>query len=202
MRFVPSLGCVGILLAGTPASAQWSVLEGRVAVHIDAGYQAVSDEFQQTIVQRAYGEDARLAVTNTVGTGPFGDVGGFVLVREQLGVGATYSQITKSGTSILTGTVPHPILFGSDRSVTVEVGMLRHRAQATHIHVSWRIAVPAVEKLDLTVYGGPSIFNVAQGVVTGVVISEPSGPPFATVSIDQVTQDERATIGVDTSVRM
>ena len=126
---------------------------------------------------------------------PFGDVGGFVLVREQLGVGATYSRLTKSGTSVLTGTVPHPILFGSDRSANVEVGMLRHSAQATHIHVSWRIAIPAVEKLDLTVYGGPSLFNVTQGVVTGVVISEPSGPPFATVSIDQVTQDEHTRNG-------
>ena len=183
-------------MGSSPASAQWGALtrwetyEGRFSVHLNGGYQAATEEFQQTIRQRAYGEDARFMATNTVGTGAFGDVGGFAQIWERLGIGATYSHMSKSGTTALTGTVPHPIEVDNDRSVRAKTETLRHRERATHIHVSWRIPVSAIEKLDVMVYAGPSFFNVTQGVVTGAVISEPSGPPFASVNIDRITQDE------------
>ena len=202
MRFTPSLVCVALLLGGSsPASAQLGALTqsetyaGRVSVHLNGGYQTATEEFQQTFQQRAYGEDARLTATNTVGAGAFGDVGGFVQFWERVGIGATYSHMSKSGTTMLTGTVPHPIAFNNARPVNVETQTLRHRERATHFHLSWRIPMSAVEKLDVTVYTGPSFFNLTQGVVTGVVITEPSGPPFATVTIDQITQDEHSRNG-------
>ena len=110
-----------------------------MSVHLNGGYQTATEEFQQTFQQRAYGEDARLTATNTVGTGAFGDVGGFVQFWERVGIGATYSHMSKSGTTMLTGTVPHPIAFNNARPVNVETQTLRHRERATHIHLSWRI---------------------------------------------------------------
>ena len=183
-------------MGSSPASAQWGALtrwetyEGRFSVHLNGGYQAANEEFQQTIRQRAYGEDARFTATNTGGTGAFGDVGGLAQVWERVGLGATYSHMSKSWTTALTGTVPHPIEVDNDRSVRTESETLRHRERATHIHVSWRIPVSAIKKLDVMVYAGPSFFNLTQGVVTGAVISEPSGPPFASVNIDRITQKE------------
>ena len=171
------------------------MFEGRFAVHVDGGYQANSNAFQQTVTQRVYGENARVTAVHAVSKGAFGDVGGFFQVWEQLQVGLTYSHFSKSGKTMVTATVPHPILFGSNRSVSFEARTLPHRERATHIHVSWHLDVPSVEELDVTVYGGPSVFYASQGVVSGVVISEPSGPPFSSVRIDRLIKDEHTRNG-------
>ena len=177
----------------SPASAQWGAVtrwetyEGRFALHVNAAYQASSEEFRQLIQQRAYGEDARFDVTNRIAGTAFIDAGGHVRVWRQLSIGATYTELTNLGRFAVTGTVPHPTEFNNDRSVQAEPGTLPHRQRATHIVASWLIPVSTIEKLDVSIFGGPSFFNVTQGVVTSITISE-AGPPFTTVNIDQVSQ--------------
>ena len=118
-----------------PTAAQSSNLGRRFSFHLNAGYQAISDEFKQILIQRVYGQESRLVATNTVGTGPFGEFGGFVRVWRKLGVGATFSDITKAGTVDLTGTVPHPLLIDNGRSVSFKAKTLSHRERSIHVHI-------------------------------------------------------------------
>ena len=178
-----------------PASAQWAELEGRFTVHIDGGYQALSKQSKENLAQRAYGEEAQLTAKSTFSQGPFLDAGALFRVWRQVGVGASYSHGSRSGMTTVTGIVPHPILFGSGRSVAVEIQARHHTQRAIHFHMTWNFDVIPMEKLDLTLYGGPSIFRVTHGVVTGFVINEPSGPPFPDVGIDQIIRDEHTRNG-------
>ena len=180
---------VGILVLGTdPASAQ-AVRPGRLALHANFGYQFGSEELRQRIELRVYGEDARFLATHDTVGGPTVDLGGFIDVWERLSVGASYAQTQGSDTTAVTGTVPHPIRSSSDRTIAAETLDLTREERSVHIHVAWLIDLP-IDKLDIRVMGGPSYFNLTQGVVSGVVVSEAGGPPFQSVNVDRIATGE------------
>ena len=193
-----------LLAASAPASAQSGTLSGRVAVHVNpAAFQASQDELRQTLSFRAYGEDARFQASHGFKGSVFIDAGGHIRVWRQLSVGASYTELSDSDSTAVTGTVPHPVLFNSDRAIAPQTLSLQHRERAAHIQAAWVIRIPDNERLHITVSGGPSFFNVTQGMVTDIRVSEAGGPPFATVSVDQVSTTDvtrnawGANIGVD-----
>jgi hypothetical protein len=176
---------VGILVLGAdPASAQMFP-EGRLAVHANFGYQFGSEELRQRMKLRVYGEDARFLATHDTVGGLAVDLGGFIDVWARLSVGASYAQTQGSDTTAVTGTVPHPILSSSDRTIAAETLDLAREERSVHIHAAWLIDLP-IDKFDMRVMGGPSYFNLTQGVVTGVVVSEAGSPPFQAVNVDRI----------------
>ena len=123
MLTMPNATCRRILLLtlvslvglASPALAQFEVLKGRFAVHANGGYQSGRDTVRRTFSFRAYGEDARFEERHeTKGSGLF-DVGGSLRVWEELRVGASFSQLTKSDSTRLTGSVPNPIAVNAPR---------------------------------------------------------------------------------------
>ena len=183
-------GLLGLLLVcdAPGAFAQENLLEGRLALHASFGYQVSSEELRQRIEFRAYGEDARLLATHDPTGGLLFDVGGLIDVSEELSIGASYAQTTGSDPTVITGTVPHPLFAASDRAIPSQTPELTREEKSTHIHFAWRIDLP-VEKLDLRVMGGPSYFNLTQGIVTGVDVSE-VGPPFTAVNVDRTVSGD------------
>ena len=180
---------VGLLVLGAdPVSAQ-AVPPGWLALHANFGYQFGSEELRQRIEFRVYGEDARFLATHDTVGGPAVDLGGFIDVWERLSVGASYAQTKGSDMTTVTGTVPHPILSSSDRTIAAETLDLTREERSVYIHVAWLIDLP-IDKLDMRVMGGPVYFNLTQGVVTGVVVSEAGGPPFQSVNVDRIAIGE------------
>ena len=171
-----------------PASAQENFLEGRLAIHANYGYQISSEELRLRIDFDAYGEDGEILSTHNMAGGPLFDVGGLIVVWEELSVGASYAKTNGTAATIITGSVPHPILLASDRTIPSHTPDLTREERATHIHLAWRIDLP-VEKLDLRIMGGPSYFSLTQGIVTGLDISE-AGPPFTTVNVNRMSSGD------------
>ena len=179
--------CSFVVAASASVSAQSGNLRGRVAVHVNAAFQASPDELRQALSFRAYSEDAQFQASHGFKRSVLVDAGGHIRVWRQLSVGASYTELNDSDSTVVTGTVPHPILFNSERSIAPETLSLTHRERATHIQVAWVFQPPNNERLNITVSGGPSYFNVTQVVVTDIRVSEAGGPPFAAVSVDQVS---------------
>ena len=173
-----------------------SWFEGRFAVHANGGYQGGSDQTVDTFGFRAYGEDARFDASHDISGGGMFDVGASLLVWRELSVGASYTQLDGSNRVTVSGAVPHPIEFNNPRAITPQTLSLTHRERATHIFGAWRVPLQQVEKLDVSVFGGLSLFNVTQGVVTNVTAREAGGPPFVAVTVDQVQTGERWKNGV------
>ena len=178
--------CGFVLLASTPAGAQSAALRGRFAVHVNGAFQSGSSELRQALSHRVYGEDTRFQASHEFKGGPALDAGGHVLVWRQLSVGATYTELNRDDDTTVTGTVPHPLFFNLDRTIASQSLSLTHRERATRIHAAWAIQIPDSDRLVVTISGGPSFFNVTQGVVTDIVVSEAGGPPFAAVNVDRV----------------
>ena len=141
----------------SPASAQFDVLEGRLWVYRNGGYQVGEDTVNRTFTFRAYGEDARFEETHETKAGGLFDVGGSLRVWEELRVGVSYSQLTKSDSTRLTGSVPNPIAVNAARAIPPQDLSLAHEERATHVYAAW--VVPITDKLDVAIFGGPSFFN-------------------------------------------
>ena len=140
----------GILLLATHTAFAQEALRGRLAFHVNFGYQLGSEELRQRLELRAYGEDARFLTTHDMLGGPVVDLGGSLHVWQRLSVGASYAQTMGSDTAAVTGTVPHPIRFGRDRTIAAQTLDLTREERSAHIHVAWLIDLP-IEKLDVRV---------------------------------------------------
>ena len=179
--------------ASEPALA-W--LTGKFTIHLNGGYQSRSYRMTDTFGFRAYGEDARFTTATETAGGGLLDIGGSLLVWRELSVGGSYTQLTGSSSATVTGTVPHPIEFGNPRAITSQTLSLTHQERAGHVFGAWRVPVRQVEHLDVSIFGGVSLFNVTQGVVTNVTVSEAGGPPFSAVTVGQVQTGEHRKNGV------
>ena len=189
---VAMLAAVGGFAA--PADAQMA-LSGRVQILANGAYQVSSEELRQTFSQRAYGEDATFEAVHDIKGGTMLDLGGSVLVWRELSIGAIYTELDQAGTVTLTGSVPHPILFNADRAITPQTLSQTHRERTTHIFASWRVPIPQLDGLDISVYGGPSYFNLTQGLIHDIAVAEAGGPPFSSVNVTEVQVAEQVVNG-------
>ena len=175
-----------VFVADAPVSAQWETLSGRFTLQINAAWQSSSQELRQTFTEPVYGETARFEAVHDIKGGAMIDGGGSLRVWRELSIGAIYTELNQADSTTVTGTVPHPILFNTDRAIDPELFSLTHRERTTHIFAAWRVPIPQVEGLDVSVYGGPSYINLTQGTITGVGVAESGGPPFSSVTVTDV----------------
>src|SRR4030095_12066170 len=83
---------------------------------------------------------------------------------KRLGIGVGISQFSVATPASLAGTVPHPFFFCRLRPVSGEASGLKREERAIHVQV--RGVLPVGARLQVMVFGGPSFFQVKQGVVT------------------------------------
>lgn len=161
---------------------------GRFTVHVNGASQNGDRRLTDSLGFRAYGEDAQLQSAHVIGGAGMIDVGGRLRLWRDLSVGASYAQLATSDATALTGTVPHPIRHGAFRELPVHELSFPHRQRATHIFVGWRL--PLAEHIEASIFAGPSLYNVFQGVVSNVTVREAGGPPFEAVRVDLVQAGE------------
>ena len=172
------------------AMVPWAFLRGRVSVHANAAFLQIypANQTRQSTSFRAYFEDATLRTQQDVAGGAMAEVGGSVRVWRQLGVGATYAHFNGSNEVRVEGSIPHPLEFGRPREIELAGVNLQHRQRATHLFAGWLVPLPFDERLSVTVFGGPSLFSLRQGLVTHAVVRE-RGNPFSSVDVEIGTSD-------------
>jgi opacity protein-like surface antigen len=179
-----------LVLIGTTAFAQ-SGEPLRGFVSINGGYQASSTDFRDSIVFTEFVEQGSIDSSYNVKTGPQLDVAGGARVWRSLGIGAGITRFSNSGTATVTGKIPHPFFFNQTRSVEGEAAGLKREELAFHIQAM--AMVPGGERLSLVVFGGPSFFNVKQGIVQKLQYSQQYPYDTATFSgVDTDTPSESA----------
>lgn len=154
----------------------------RLQLHVNGAYRGAAARSEQRTTFRAYGEQGRLRTREDFPGGGHVDVGGSLRVWRGLLAGASFTQSRGSGRAVVTGTVPHPIETGRDRTAPTQEVSLVHRERATHWFAGWRF--PLRESLELEISAGATYYSLRRGVVAGLTPAETgAGPPFDEVAL-------------------
>ena len=166
---------------GGRAQSVLRVFSGRLSVHVNGSYQAASTNYETSNHFPSYGEEAMFVTRQEFAGGAHVDVGGMIRLWRGLSVGAGYTDLNRSGSALVTGTVPHPLEFGRDRTAPSQALAMLYRERATHVHFAWRFALR--DDLDVVFSVGPTYFNLVHGVVTNVSAREAGDPALADIDL-------------------
>ena len=174
------------VVAVSPVEAQPTPVH-RFFWSIDGGGQSGSQQLQDLgPVGQVFGEDQTVETDYNIDRG----AGIFrshltVVVKRNFAVGVGFTREAVSGTADVTVEVPHPIFVGRPRVASRSLSGLAHRESMYHFRAAW--IVPLDDRVDLQIYGGPSIIHADQAVVTGA-LSREVGSPFTQVALSSVTR--------------
>ncbi len=152
-------------------------------VVVNGAYQLTSNDFSDSTVKRENAEDGRFDTQYAVGSGVAFDVAAGGVVWRRLGVGVGVSRFSVVTPASLSATVPHPFFFNQPRSVNGEATELKREEMAIHVQV--RGVLPVGDRLQVMVFGGPSFFQVTQGVITD--FSYTDSYPYDTATFSAAT---------------
>jgi hypothetical protein len=155
---------VAVLASAPPVIAQPATFQGRGFILVNGGYQITGNDFEKVSSLRANVEDGSFTTDYDVKGGPAFDVGGGVALSRRFAVGVGLTRFSRSTSSALSGSVPHPFFFNRPRTVTGDVVGLNRDELA--VHVQAQAIVPVGSRLQLVAFGGPSFFRVDQELVT------------------------------------
>jgi len=154
----------------THAAFAQNVQQPKVFLALNGGYQLTKNSFVDGAVKRENAEDGRFDTTYQIETGPSFNIAGGANVRRQFGMGVAINRISVASPSHLNGSIPHPFFFNRPRVVSGEVSGLNREEFALHIQA--RVSRPVSRRLQITGFGGPSVFHVTQGIVTDFSYSD------------------------------
>jgi len=195
-------GAILLLAGATQAAAQGAAPEDNVFLQLNVGGQAGSHTLTQQGTFDIYDDQATFSDAIKVGGGGVFDIGGGVRVwGSNLFAGVSYTHFSDKSDAIVAGSIPHPLRFDLPfRNVSGTASGLEHSENQWHLDAVWK--QPVTTQFDISVFLGPTIFNVKQDVVSGITVNE-VGPPFTEATLAGITT-ERASkssggfnIGVD-----
>jgi hypothetical protein len=189
---------VGLLLAlalPLTASAQ-SGSDTRGFATFSGGFQGTDGASTQSGTFTAYGESGNVKAEQAFDGGGLFWFGGGFKIAGNLAVGAAYSRVTDTQSGTVTVTAPHPLIFDAPRTATLEQGGLKHNENVFHLQALY--VIPASEKFEVILSGGPSFFTVTHDFVTGASFSE-VGSPYSSINITnvQVTEADKTVTGIN-----
>jgi hypothetical protein len=141
----------------------------RVRISVNVLEQLSPINFSSVTTKPLYVENETINTEYYVHTGIAYDGGLLVRIARSFGVGVTVSSFKKSDDAVVTASVPHPFFYNTPRSITGPAPGLERTELVTHVQAAY---VFTASKLDIAVAGGPSFFNVKQGLVTDVAFKE------------------------------
>jgi opacity protein-like surface antigen len=180
--FTTIAALVSIAALTSDASAQ-SLVEGKLIISANVGIQVGDNDLSRQTSFPLYDETATVDINQTINNGAFFEFGGAYKLRPDFGVGLTYGFLSNSGEGNISGSLPHPLFFDQPRTFSQDVSDLKHSEQALHFQAIY--FMPFTDKVDFSFSGGPSLFNVKQGLIRGVAFTDVP-PSFNSVRIDSV----------------
>ena len=170
---ITKVGVLALCLCAAPrvVSAQTMQFNDKGFVSFNGGAQAGSHNIDTSSTFPLYDETATVTTSQKVKGGGYFDLGGAYRVwGHNLLAGVTYSHMSSKSDVAINATLPHPIFFDQPRTVTSSQSGAKHSEDVVHLQAIWMI--PVAEKLDIGIFGGPSIFAVKQDTVETVTVTE------------------------------
>ena len=198
--FLFALAAVSVCAA--PAAAQ---APSKAFANINFGYQAQSQDLVQSGDFSLYDEIGSFEASSKIEGGPFFEFGGGYMITKNFGIGASYAMRSNAHRdAAVTALVPSPIFTDTLRGASATAAGLEHKEQAFHIQAMW--LVPVTVDFDVTLFAGPTFFNVEANLIESITPEEVGGD-FSQVNLAlaQSSQKESAVgfnVGIDTRYRI
>lgn len=169
----------------------------RGMISVNATYQAASATFSDEQTFPLYQETASYTSHYEVKSNVAFDAGGAVRLWRNLGVAVAVSRFEDSRDITIDGTLPHPFFFQRERPINGTAPGTREEL-ATHVDAAYFLTVSP--KISIVAFGGASMFNVKQSVVTELKYTETF--PYDTVAFapPTVTVEKETKVGFNVGV--
>jgi len=167
-------------------------------ISVNGGGQVGSDTIATSSTFTLYDETATVSTSQKVKGGGLFDIGGAYRVwGHNLLAGVSYTHTASKSDVALTATLPHPVFFDQPRTVNSTLSGAKHSEDVVHIAAIWMM--PIASKLDIGIFGGPSIFAVKQDTVSTVTVTETADVAHPTVNAP-LTRVSKTAVGVNIGV--
>ena len=187
-----------VLMSATPASAQLGTTwTDRGYFNFNIGFESTSGTLNDATTFTIYEEAGSRTIEQNVDSGSIIDFSVGSRVWRNVSAGIGFHRGSNQSEASGTLSVPHPLIFNSNRNATVAAGELERSESAFHIQVGYMI--PFSEQLSVHVTAGPSFFRLSQEVLADVTFTEQA--PFNTVNVSGVTGERTdSAVGINAGV--
>ncbi len=184
------------MVAGLAADASAQTLQStdRAFAGLSFGGQTKARTYQSSGSFPLYEETATFESTVGIGAESLIDISGGVRVWNNLAVGAGFSRYSDTASGVLNASIPDPVLFNTLRSATVDAPGLKHTESQFHVSAYWLL--PVTDKVDVSLYAGPTFFAVKQDLPTGFTVATGT----STIASVTRTQINESAIGLHAGV--
>jgi hypothetical protein len=170
-----------------PAPRPQPAIAQRGFLSVGGLFQVGANDFVDSATIRENVENGRLETSYEVGTGPALDVSGGARVWRNLAMGVGVTRFSKSTVTSVDAQVPHPFFFNQPRTVTGDYSGNRSELA---VHVQVRGMFPVNNRVVVSVFGGPSFFQVKQTIVSDFDYTE--SYPFDTATFSRAVADDQS----------
>jgi len=178
--------------AQTPAAD-----DGTMFVNVSVGGQFQSRDFSSVATFDLFNETGSVTANQTLGSGFVFDATGGYRVWPTIAVAVGVSTSGGSGDAAALLAIPDPVVRGRHTLVAANYSELKQLNVAINFQVVWM--APVTDRLDFSVFGGPSVVRVKQELAGAV----PSGSSAVTaVETQTETTAKAGTVGVDLTYRL
>ena len=185
---------VAVIGAAVPAAG---LAQPRVGVAVNAGTQATATAFTTRATLTLHRENGDLRADYGVDAGALIDLGASVRLWRQVGLGVGVSRFQTTGAAGVAAGLPHPFHLEQFRAIDGSVAAARRE---TAIHVQVRVGATVANRLDVTLFGGPTFFDVAQALVADVLFTDTYPYDTATFSSAPTVRQSASAVGFNAGV--
>jgi len=161
----------GFMLIGVaPVAAQTPPPTKQIYIDFNFGVQPASQTFSITTPnppQTVYNESVIVSGTQGINGSTLIDIMGGYRVWRNFSVALGFdTSVGGKGDASVTAGIPHPIFYDTRKESTQSVTDLKHSEQSIHLSFMW--TTPLTDRMDASVYAGPSFIKVKQEIVNTV----------------------------------
>jgi hypothetical protein len=190
------LGLVGVPLFAAQVHAQEPPFHipppppNNAFVVLNGGFRSLSQEFVQQTEFTLYDEKGIFEVDHAIKSGVSWEAGGGLRLWQDLWLGASYALASKhTRDAAVNAQVPHPLIVNRHRVATGTASGLEHSERALHVQALLRI--PVTVEFDLTLFAGPTFFEVEDDLVEAIVPRETGATP-STVELAGIARSRQS----------
>lgn len=150
-------------------------------INLNMARQSGHGALRNSLTRMLYNEPETIDVNRASTPGDLLDAAMGFRVWKSLAVGLGVTYFRTENSVNMTGTVPHPLLYGQHREWQRQAGILDDIQIGFHPHMAWTIHLGG--RFDVALSAGPSLFRVEREGVFAISTSE-VGSPYVVVDVD------------------